>query len=322
MRNKAFTLLASVALAASLIGTVILSFSSGPITDPIVVSQEDAWEPPSAPAEITAHTSAPPTDAAVETSEVLGVSVTWYDQPRPDYPHPNGSALDNYRYYKAFADEGDGFAAHQLANIVLGCFSSRFRTEDELNTAIRQMRETFSFVYPESGRIVRARDAQEAEIFIRSARNRFAICGEEVGAPRDEYGKWLEIGANDGYTVAMLDYANFVDDPVASVELIRSAWNLGDANALRSLAATLQGSYEDGTDPTANVPAYSAMYAFVELRKSRYPANEESVIGRITLRLQQELDEMGQLLLPHELEAAIADGKALIEANESCCYSM
>ncbi len=246
--------------------------------------------------------------------------INWYPRPIPDLDIPDLSPAERFHFYKALADNGDGFAAHQLANMVLGCGDS-FRSEEELEVAVKSMRETFIFVEPWSGRETRANSEREAELFIELATRRFQVCGEVDGDPRDNYLHWLEVGAADRYTVAMLDYANTMDDRVAATELIREAWLAGDPNALAVLARKLNELYQDGTDPTANVPSAAAMYAFVELRIRRFPPSEDSVVGRITLDYLHQLREIEGLLQPHERDAAMAEARQMIESNGNCCYS-
>ena len=248
--------------------------------------------------------------------------IRWYKRPQQAFTHPNGSPSENFRYLKALAETGDGFAAHQLANMVLGCSHGSFQTQQALDTAMSQMRKTFTYSIPETGHLVRANNAQEAEIFINTATKQFEVCKEVTGNPRDAYKKWLEIGVNDGHTVAMLDYGNRLKDPQAAVGLFRSAWLQGDPYALHTLADGLQEMYDDGIDPAAKIPAYAAMHAFVTLHSSVYSANTESVIGRIALDYRSKLSEMARDMLPDELETAVEQSKELIASNENCCYSM
>lgn len=258
---------------------------------------------------------------SVDTNAVgLSVPVSFYDRPMPSWSVPSGGAVEEYEYFKYLAENGDGIAAHKLANMVHPCTTDYFRTREELDYAVQQMRETFSFVYPDTGHVVRADNAQAADIFERMAIRSHQICTRSSGDNRQSYRHWLEVAADAAHTVAMLDYANTLDDPEAALELMREAWLIGDPNGLLALSHELQALYETGVDPGAKVPAAAAMYAFVYLQQQRFSPSEESVVGRIALHYQRQLEELERLLLPHERRAAMEQAGEMIASNENCCY--
>ncbi len=88
------------------------------------------------------------------------------------------------------------------------------------------------------------------------------------------------------------------------------------------MAAGLQELYDEGIDPDAKIPAYAAMHAYVTLRSARYRADAESVVGRITLEYQSQLNDMARQMMPDELDAAVERSRNLITSNENCCYSI
>lgn len=82
------------------------------------------------------------------------ITIRWYDHPARSFVFPSGSPMENYRYYRSLAESGNGLAAHQLANLMLGCRHSSFRTQEELDTATKQMKETFTYVDPTTKALV------------------------------------------------------------------------------------------------------------------------------------------------------------------------
>ncbi len=262
--------------------------------------------------------SDPPLKAILANFEI---PIRWYKRPRPSYSYLGQNAAEDYHYLKSLAEDGDAFAAHQLANMVIGCMTDQFQTQDELDSAVTNMKETFVFVYPESGQEARATNKNEAEIYALAATRQFQICMESVGDPRDAYLRWLKMAVDGGHPVAMLDYANKMDDPVAATKLMQVVWHLGDPRALYALARHLQGIYEDGTDPTVKVSAAAAMYAFVALHSLRYPPSGNTGAGGITLDYERELRDLERLLLPHERSMAIEQASELIANNKNCCYA-
>ncbi|MEM1261761.1 MAG: hypothetical protein AAGH76_05165 [Pseudomonadota bacterium] len=248
-----------------------------------------------------------------------GLDIQWRERPRPAWNSPKGDTKAQLRALEELAENGDGFAAHRLANRVIGCDSS-FRSTEELESAIKSMRETFVYTQPGSDIPSRASNAQEAEIFVMVAMQGFETCSQFEGDFREHYLHWLEIAANNNHTIAMLDYANTMHDRLAAVELIEAAWHLGESNALLVLANTLNEIYQNGLDPTAKVPAAAAMHAFVELHLMRYSPSNDSIVGQRALRYQQRLSEIDSLLLPHERDAAREQARTLIKENENCCF--
>ena len=249
------------------------------------------------------------------------IAINWRELPHRNFVFPNGTPLENYEYYKALAELGNGLAAHQLANMMLGCRHS-FRTKEELDAGIVQMRETFTFTDPESKANVRIGEPAEVNQYIENATQQFENCRGFTHEQRTEHKVWLELAANNGHTTAMLDYGHQLEDPQASIELYRSTWREGDANALLSLAVGLEQIYDRGIDPSAKVPAYAAMHAFVTLLRAAHGADPERIVGRRTLRNQAKLEEMAKEMLPDELERAGELSRQLITSNENCCYSM
>ncbi len=259
------------------------------------------------------------TDAS--SSELAPLIINWRASPYPDFPFPKGSPLENYHYFKLLAESGNGFAAYQLAEMMSGC-SHSFLTQEELDSAIAQLRETFTYVDPELNATVRLGDQAKVNEFITGQTKQFENCRDFTAEQRHEHLHWLELAANNGYALAMLDYGRQLEDPQASLELYRSAWQQGESYALLSLAEGLERIYDEGIDPTAKVPAYAAQHAFVTLLQETHGSDPERVVGRWTLRNRAKLDEMAKEMRQAELEAAVQLSRQMITSNKNCCFAM
>ena len=259
--------------------------------------------------------------AVVEISDGQAITITWYEPPYRYFPLPNGSQTENYEYYKAQAEAGVGIAAYHLANMMSSC-SSTFLTQAELDAAVVQMGETRTVYDPALQADVRIAQSEDIDKHIEGAIAHFENCRDFSAEQRGKHEEWLELAASNGFTLAMIEYGRKLDDPVTAVELYRSAWNHGDANALLSLATGLEKVYNQGIDPQAKISSYAAMHAFVTLLRAAHGADPAHVIGRWTLRNQAKLDEMTKQMLPHELVTALEMSKLLIASNRNCCFAM
>lgn len=318
MRKLIVTIVIAIALA-------VLLYTGSRDEPEAVVETQDALELQNVATRNTAPQSPPePSGIAkseIEVSDEETISINWYEPPHRNFLFPNGSPLENYGYYKSLAESGHGLAAYQLANMMSSC-SHMFLTRAELDEAIVQMRETFTYYNPKLDSKVRIGEPEKVNEYIESAIEHFESCNDFTAAQREEHEKWMELAANNGHTTAMLDYGRKLDDPVASVELFRSAWRQGDGNALLSLAEGLEQMYDEGIDPSAKIPAYAAMHGFVMLLRIAHGTNPDRVVGRWTLPNQAKLDEMAKEMFPHELETAVELSRTLITSNRNCCYSM
>ena len=192
----------------------------------------------------------------------------------------------------------------------------------QLQEAIVQMRRTFTYYDPGLKSYVRIGEPEKVDEYIEGNIEHFESCKDFTVGQREEHQDWMELASNYGHTTAMLEYGNKLDNPAAAVELFRSAWSKGDASALRSLSAGLERMYDEGIDPSAKVPAYAAMHAFVTLLRTAHGTDPERIVGRWTLRNQAKLDEMTKVMFPDELAKAVELSRQLITSNENCCYSM
>lgn len=254
-------------------------------------------------------------------SEMAPMVITWRKSPQLNFPFPNGTPLENYNYFMSLAESGDGFAAYQLAEMMRSC-SHSFLTRGELDAAVAQLRETFTYFDPEHNATVRLGEQSDVNKFTEMKIQQFENCSAFTAEQRQEHGYWLELAANSEYPVGMLDYGSQLNDLQAAVQLYRGAWQQGAADALLSLAEGLEQIYDEGIDPTAKVPAYAAQHAFVTLLQAAHGADPERVVGRWTLRNQAKLDEMAKEMLPDELDAAVQLSRQMITSNENCCFAM
>ena len=243
------------------------------------------------------------TQLDVPISDEQEITIRWYKPPHRNFLSPNGSWLENYEYYKLFAESGSGIAAYQLASMMSSC-NSAFLNRADLDEAIVQMQRTFTYFDPKLKSNVRIGEPEKVNEYIESYIDHFESCKDFTAGQRDEHEEWMELAANNGYTTAMLEYGRKLDDPIASVELYRNAWRQGDGHALFSLAKGLEQMYDEGIDPSAKIPAFAAMHAYVMLLRSAHGTNPDRVVGRWTLRNQAKLDEMAKVMFPDELEAA------------------
>jgi hypothetical protein len=255
------------------------------------------------------------------SSEFEPLDISWRELPYQNFPFPNGSPSENYLYYRSLAESGNGFAAYQLAEMMRGC-SDAFNSREELDSAIEQMRQTGRYFNPELHAIVWIGDQADINAIAKAKTLQFENCQAFTIEQRHEHSLWLELAVNNGYTLAMVEYGQRLDDPQVSLELYRTAWQQGSAEALLSLAEGLEQIYDDGIDPTAKVPAYAARHAFVTLLESAYGSNPERVVGRWTLRNRAQLDEMAKEMRPAELAAAVELSRQMISSNENCCFAM
>jgi len=249
------------------------------------------------------------------------IIINWYEPDHRNFPFPSGYPLDNYAYYKTLAESGSGIAAYQLANLMSSCAGS-FLTREELGTAIAQMQRTFTYYDPEREATVRLGEPENVNESVERKIRHFETCQAFTAEQRQEHSRWMELASNYGYPLAMLEYGDKLDDPVAALELYRGAWHQGEGGALLSMATGLEKLYNQGIDPQAMIPAYAAMHAFVTLLQTAYGADPERVMGRWTIRNQAKLDQMARELLPHELETATELARRLIDTNKNCCYAM
>ena len=261
------------------------------------------------------------TGSDVQVVEEEMIVINWREPPHRKFIFPNGTPLENYEYYEALAESGDGFAAYQIANMMSSCRHAP-PSQEQLQEAIVQMRRTFTYYDPGLKSNVRLGEPEKVEEYIEGAIDHFESCKDFTVGQREEHDDWMELASNNGHTTAMLDYGNKLDNPAAAVDLFRSAWSKGDANALRSLSVGLERVYDGGIDPSAKVPAYAAMHAFVTLLRKAHGTDPERIVGRWTLRNQAKLDEMTKVMFPDELATAVELSRQLITSNENCCYSM
>lgn len=261
------------------------------------------------------------TESDIQVSDEGTIVINWYEPQDRKFLFPNGTPLENYEYYKVLAESGFGIASYQLANLMSSC-SHAYLRRDELDEAIVQMRRTSTYYDPKRDATVRIGEPEFIEEYVLGKIAHFESCKDFTTEQRDESDRWMKLAANQGYTTAMLDYGLQLSDPQESVELYKAAWELGDGGALGILAEGMEQVYDQGIDPTAKVPAYVAMHAYVTLLRSAYGDDVERVTGRLTLRNQAKLDEMAREMMPDELEAAVEQSRELITENKNCCYSM
>lgn len=322
LRKRMRTLNVTAVIAVSL----ILLVNAGSVDEAEITVESNVAINPENSASLNSAPVSQPAQAdktipdSVENNEEP-IIINWYEPDYRNVPFPNGSALDNYAYYKTFAEAGSGIAAYQLANLMRSC-SGAFLTRAELDTAIAQMRRTFSYYDPEREATVRLGEPEKVEEFVESRIRHFENCNVFTAEQRQEHDMWMELASNNGHPLAMLEYGDKLDDPVAALELYRGAWHQGQGGALLSMATGLEKLYHQGIDPQAMIPAYAAMHAFVTLLQTAYGANPERVVGRWTIRNQAKLDQMARELLPHELETATEMARTLINTNKNCCYAM
>jgi hypothetical protein len=282
----------------------------------------DSELPASSQASVEANVESPKKSLTNSSaSDVAPLVITWRELPHANFPFPNGTPLENYNYYKSLAESGDGFAAYQLAEMMRSC-SNSFLTREELDAAVVQLRETFTYFNRERNAVVRLGEQADVTKFTEMKIQQYENCQAFSAEQRQEHKYWLELAANSEYPVGMLDYGRQLDNPQAALQLYRHAWQQGNADALLSLAEALGQMYGDGIDPAAKVPAYAAMHAFVTLLRAAHGSDPERVVGRWTLRNQARLDEMAQEMLPDELEAAEQLSRQMIISNENCCFAM
>ena len=134
--------------------------------------------------------------------EETAMEIRWREPPSRSVPMPNGSPLENYQYYKSLAKSGNGFAAYQLASMMRSC-SHAFLSQDDLNDAIAQMRETFTFIDPTSGSKVRIGEQEDVDLHIEGAILQFENCSDFTMEQRQEHDRWMELSANNEYPFAM-----------------------------------------------------------------------------------------------------------------------
>ena len=261
-----------------------------------------------------------PTITRDESTE-LPASVRWREHPVRSIEHHTGEWPEKYQHYRQLAEQGNGIAAHVLANMVLGCAHVEFETREQLETAVTQMRETYTYFSPTNGQLVTLDAQDNIELLIDIATKSFEQCEGLTLDERRSTVKWYEVSANHGYSLGMLDYANTLSDPIVARDLRWRAWQIGDANGLLAYARDLRDAYDSGAEPDAKFEAFVAMHAFVTLRLARYGgADPDNVVGRINHSYQAELDALAILLFPEDLEAGKKQATDLLRMNPNCCY--
>jgi hypothetical protein len=252
-------------------------------------------------------------DNRVSNEEMIVIN--WYAPQHHTLVHPQGTPLENYNYYKLASEAGFGLASYQLAIMMERCRQA-FLTREDLEKAILEMNSTSTLVVPYA---VRSLPVTNPGTWVKGAVNDFEYCEGFTADQRDDSAMWLELAANQGLTKAMIHYGwkLHYQGPQAQVQLFESAWRLGDADALQWLAQGLFQIYDQGIDPTAKVPAYAAMHAYVTLLRSAPERLGESWISSA----QARLDEMAINLMPSEIEAAVGQSRELINENGNCCFS-
>lgn len=316
-----------IVIFMTLIATILVSVFFFAIRDDTVVLKEASEAQPRQRLAMP-HVDAQPEHGPLSDTEPDSqipddemIVINWYEPQHRKFAFPDGSPLENFEYYKLAAESGYGIAAYQLANMMDSCRHA-YLTREELDEAIVKMRQTSTYYDPKYERIVRIGEPDLVEEHVSSSVARFESCKDFTVDQREESEMWMELAANNGHTTAMLDYGRQLADPQLSLDLYRSAWELGDADALLSLAEGLEKVFDQGMDPNAKVPAYVALHAYVTVLRTTHGSDAERVAGRWTLTNQARLDEMARELLPHELEAAAEQSRRMIVENRNCCYSM
>ena len=118
--------------------------------------------------------------------------INWRERPGRTFAFPHGSPLENYTYYKSLAESGNGFAAYQLVNMMGAC-NRAFLTKDDLDAAIVQMRETFTYIEPTSGKTIRLGEPERVNQSIEVEVQRFESCREFTAEQRQEHKHKLKI---------------------------------------------------------------------------------------------------------------------------------
>jgi len=136
---------------------------------------------------------------------------------------------------------------------------------------------------------------------------------------------WLAKAAELGDPYAALNYAEQLGNSLDAVPFWESAWLAGHADALASLARL----YREGrSTPPLRDPdhaqAYAYQYLYVRLTEAMSPT--DAPMGRIRARwlaeAQADLQAFERGLTVGEQENAVAQARAMLEANANCCQPL
>lgn len=245
-------------------------------------------------------------------------TINWYVAV-PDFLPPVGPAEANHDRLKTEAEAGSGIAAYVLSEMMRTC-SRTYVTRADLDVAIDKLQQTHTFINPANNKEMRIADPENLDSYVKYFHEDFEYCEGVTAEQRAAHLSWLEMSANNGFPLGMIEYGKHVSDPVISAGLFESAWKLGNGEALVLLSESYSELYEQGVDPGANVLSYAAMKAYdVLLASSRGP--NEQVNSRVD-EIRSKLNKMRGTLLPHQLDEAEQIAKSMITSNRNCCSAM
>lgn len=228
----------------------------------------------------------------------------------------NPPYADQYNELRDAAVSGDGRASYALYLIGERCKHAHDNSAD-LEAASQHAYQTLMIRRPgQTDALIAERDKVDEyveDLLIRPYENCRGISREM----KEMRGEWLKKASEANHTRAMVKYGQNVENSEESMQILTSAWEMGEAFALPYLSNRYEEAYEAHGFPHDKKMAYASFRVFYDLElalRSGQPSAH-------TANLKVRLEELADKLLPVELEEA---GKLVdeLKENKNCCLQI
>ena len=246
------------------------------------------------------------------------VPVRWTRLPVPSNK-PEPPYVDSYEQLVRNAEAGDPESAFALWSLLDQCREYAYETADQLDSALRQLRETQYYQTPEMLEPKWAGSAESAQTLELVLSIEYENCKGLTSEHKARASEFLKIASDAGYPIAMLEYSAYVTDLEEGIELDTERWNAGDAQGLNDLAKRLESTYYSGEQPTNKIPAYSALLAFTIIADRQFSMDGIYQDPRYEF-VHERMSKIKADLLPHEFEVAVANAVKMVRENPNCCF--
>ena len=246
-------------------------------------------------------------------------TVNWRKRPRPK--GISGTSPREFEALQEMALAGDQFAPIILHGIVKSCEMAP-ANDAALQNEISQLEQTHRIRSPQDGREIYIDDPDVISQMVQRMTDAYDDCRLLSSVQRSDPEKWLELAAENGNSVAMVDLANQIEDVARSDSLHERSWRAGDSFGLLGMYKSRLRDFDSGEKPDGKVLAYATFIAYSILTEARYRQPESRIAAKAADKVKLDLENKMQELRPEEADRAMDMAREIISTNPNCCYSL
>lgn len=237
-----------------------------------------------------------------------------------DTIRPPDVLIDEYDSLRTAAESGNAEAGWRLYRALEKC-QRAYSDEKALAEALDTLNQTHTIVWPDgtSGHIG---DPAQMSVYESLLKEPFEACRGISAAQKEESMDWLEKSAKDGNLRAALRLGEILGNTKEGLYAMQAAWLSGHIIGALRLSELYRNGYTDGKVLVKDdIAAHAHLYVFSQLMEPAFPTDSRNA-AQFKAEIRAELQKSADELYEHELDLAIEQAKAILEANENCCYKM